>query len=136
MKNLTTAIYSKASGSSFMTALGSRLYKGRAPQGTTYPFAVFFVVSNTPQKTFSEDYENVIVQFSLFSSVSGTTEIENLYTYLKVLYDECSLTITGATLVWMKRNNAVFLVEDHTTPTGTAQVFAYHVDYSILESLD
>jgi hypothetical protein len=136
LKSLTTAIYAKASGSNFMTALGSRLYKGRAPEGASYPYAVFFFVSNIPQLTFSEDYEDVIMQFSLFSITSGTTEIENLYTYLKALYDECSLTITGATLIWMKRDNAVFLVEDHTTPSGTAQVWAYHVDYSIMENLD
>lgn len=119
-----------------MTAIGSRLYKGRAPEGAAYPFAVFFVVTNTPEKTFSEDYENVIVQFSLFSSASGTTEIEDMYTHLKALYDECSLTITDATLVWMQRDNAVFLAEDHTTPSGTTQVWVYHVDYSIMESLD
>lgn len=136
MKNLTTAIYGKLSGSALETAIGGQLFKGRASDGTNYPYIVFFVVSNTPEKTFSEDYENVIIQFSLFSSASGTTEIENMYMHLKALYDECSLSITGATLIWMKRDNAVFLVEDHTTPSGTARVFAYHVDYSILEELN
>lgn len=136
MKNLTTAIYGKLSGSDFSSDISGRLYKGRAPQGTEYPYAVFFMVTNRPEKTFTEDYEDSVIQFSLFSSASGTTEIENMYTHLKALYDECSLSITGATLVWMKRDNAVFLAEDHTTPSGTARVWAYHVDYSILESLD
>lgn len=131
MLNLTTAIYSKLSGSSLETAIGGRMFKGRASEGADYPFIVFFVVTNRPEKTFSENYEDVIIQFSLFSSTSGTTEIENMYTHLKALYDECVLSITGATLIWMKRDNAVFLVEDHTTPSGTAQVYAYHIDYSI-----
>lgn len=138
MKNLTTAIVTKASGSAFLSAIGSRLYKGRAEQGAAYPYAVFFMVSNTPELTFSEDYENTIIQFSLFSTTSGTTEIEDIYTHLKALYDECALTITGATLVWMKRDHAVFLAEDHaiTTSAGTTRVWVYHVDYSILTSLD
>ena len=101
----------------------------------------FFVVSNTPDYTFSEDYENVIIQFSLFSSTSGTTEIENMYMHLKALYDECALTITGATLIWMKRDHAAFLAEDHTIPSGspqagTARVWAYHVSFEIKTSLD
>lgn len=131
MKNLTTAIYAKLSGSDFSSDIGGRLFKGRATSGAEYPYAVFFMVTNIPEKTFSENYEDVIIQFSLFSSTSGTTEIENMYTHLKALYDECVLSITGATLIWMKRDNAVFLVEDHTTPSGTAQVYAYHIDYSI-----
>lgn len=136
MKNLTTAVFGKASGSTFLSYIASRLYKGRAPEGTDYPYAVYKVVTDTPEKTFTEDYENVIIQFSLFSSTSGSTEIENMYTYLKALYDECALTITGSTLVWMKRSNAVFQIEDHTTPQGTVQVWAYHVDYDIMTSLD
>jgi len=136
MKNLTTAIYSKLSGSNLSTAIGSRMYKGRAPHEATYPYVVFFVVTNSPEKTFSEDYENTVLQFSIFSTASGTTEIENIYTYLKALYDECSLSITGATLVWMKRNYAAFITEEHTTTAGTIQVWAYHVEYSIKENLD
>jgi len=132
MKQLTTAIYGKISGSDFSTAIGGRLYKGRAPQPATYPYAVYFVVSDAPDKTYTESFENVVVQFSLFSTASGTTEIEDIYTYLKALYDECALSITGSTLIWMRRANAVFQTEDHTTLAGTAQVWAYHVDYDIM----
>ena len=132
MKQLTTAIYGKISGSNFSTAIGGRLYKGRAPQPATYPYAVYFVVSDAPDKTYTESFENVVVQFSLFSTASGTTEIEDIYTYLKALYDECALSITGSTLIWMRRANAVFQTEDHTTLAGTAQVWAYHVDYDIM----
>ena len=42
MKNLTTAIITKASGSAFMSDIGNRLYKGRAEQGANYPYAIFF----------------------------------------------------------------------------------------------
>ena len=134
MLNLTKAIYAKATGTNFKAAL-TGLYKGRAPENVDYPYAVYKVVTDVPDKTFSEDYEDVTLQFSLFSSSNGTTEIENIYTQLKAVYDECELSITGATLVWMKRNYAAFQAEEHTTQSGMSRIWAYHVEYSILESL-
>lgn len=135
MKNLTTAIFSKMTSSTDLYAdIGGRLYKGRAPEGAAYPYIVYMVVSDMPWKTFSEDYEDVLIQFSLFSISPSSTEVEDMFTHLKSLYDECSLSITGATLVWMKRQNAILMVEDHTTPTGTQQAWHYSVEYEVLTS--
>jgi len=136
LKNLTTAIWGQLAGSAFSTDIGGRLFKGQAPPGTSYPYAIYLVVTDVPQRTFTELYEEVLVQFSLFSTASGTTEVENMYTDLKTLYDEKPFTITGSTLIWMRRSNTSFIVEDHTTPTGTQQVFAYHCDFEVLTSLD
>ena len=136
MKNLTKAIYAQLTGSDISSDVGGRIYKGRAPAGAEDPFVVFFVVTDMPDHTFSEDYENVIVQFSLFSITSGTTQIEDMFTHLKTLYDEKTFSITGSTLVWMRRANTVFSIEDHTTPSGTQQVFVYHVDFEVLTSLN
>jgi hypothetical protein len=136
MLNLTQAIWGQLSGSSLETAIGGRMYKGQAPDGTEYPYVVYQVVTNTPDHTFSEDFENTIIQFSLFSSASGTTEIEGMYSNLKTLYDEQPFSVTGSTLIWMKRTNAAFIVDEHTTPSGTQRVFAYHVDFETLTSLD
>lgn len=133
MKNLTTSIFAKcAVGTDLYTDITGRLYKVRAPEKATYPYAVFMVVSNAPDWTFAESYENTIIQFSLFSATSGTTQIEDMYTHLKALYDDCTLTITGSTLVWMRRENAVLMVEDHTTPGGLIQVWHYAVDYHVM----
>lgn len=136
MLNLTKAIYSQFSGSALSTAIGGRLFKGQAPEGADYPYIVYQVVTNTPDHDFSNDYENTIVQFSIFSITSSTVEIENCYTDLKALYDEQDFSITGSDLVWMRRSNANFVVEDHVTPTGTQRVWVYHVDFSILTSLN
>ena len=136
MLNLTKAIWSRLSGSALEAHIQNRMFKGQAPEKTDYPFCVYLIVTDTPSHTFSEDFEDVIVQFSLFSITSGTTEVENIYTDLKTLYDEKSFSITGSTLVWMRRSSANFVVEDHTTPTGTQRVFAWHVEFEILTSLD
>ena len=133
MLNLTTAIYGKLSGSALASHISTRLYKGRAPENATYPYIVFMVVSNVPEKTFSEDFETTVIQFSIFSSTSGSTEAENIYTDLKTLYDECAMTVTSSTwFYWMKRLNATLMVEDHTVKAGTIQIWHYAVDYEIM----
>jgi len=131
MKNLTTAIYGKLSGSALAAHIGTRLYKGRAPEGASYPYIVYMVVTNSPDHTFNERYEDTLIQFSLFSSESGSTEVENMYIDLKTLYDEVAMTITGDTLIWMRRVNATQFIEDHTTPAGTIKVWAYHVEFMV-----
>ncbi len=131
MKNLTTAIFSKMSGSSFSTAIGGRLYKGAAPDGAEMPYAVYGLISDVPDNVFSTHGEEARFQFDLFSSASGSTEIEDIYTYLKALYDDCSLTITSQTHICMRRDLAFLSVEDYTTPAGTQKVWHYIVDYMI-----
>jgi len=136
MLNLTKAIWGQLSGSALSAHISNRLFKGEAPEGTEYPYAVYKVVTDTPDHTFTEDYENVIVQFSLFSVLSSTTELENMFTDLITLYDEKSFAVIGSTLVWMRRSTASFQPEEHTTSSGTHRVWAYHVDFEVLTSLD
>ena len=132
MKNLTTAIYTRFTGSALSTSVGGRLYKGRAPQGVVWPYVVYFVVSDVPFKTFTEDYEDVLLQFSLFSNTpESTTQVEQMFSDLKTLYDEAILTVTGYTMVWMKRQNAVLIAEEDITTSGTSETWHYAVDYDI-----
>lgn len=132
MKALSTAIYGKLSGSALASHIGTRLYKGRAPEGATYPYIVYMIVSDVPENTFTENLESVLIQFSIFSITSGSTEVEDIYTDLKALYDDCTMTITGETLLYMLREHATLMVEDHTTTSGTVQAWHYAVDYSLM----
>lgn len=132
MKAVTTAIFSKFSGSALDTAIGGRLYKGQAPEGAEFPYAVYGLVSDIPDVAFSLHGEESRWQFDLFSAASSSGEVEDLYTYLKALYDECDLTITSQTHIWMRRENAILMVEDYVTPAGTQKVWHYAVDYMIL----
>jgi len=111
------------------------MYKGRAPAGTPFPFVVFSVISDLSRPTFTEQYEDVLLQFSLFSATGSTTEIEDMFTHLKALYDECALTITGSSLVWMRRSGAHFMVEDGPDPNAAENIWHYAVEYDILTSL-
>ena len=132
MKELSQAIFGKLTSSTALYAhIANRLFKGRAPEGAEYPYIVYLIVSNAPDKSFVSNYEDTLIQFSLFSSASGSTEVEDMYEDLIALYDECSMTITSQTMIWMRRENASLMIEDHTTKAGTVQVWHYAVDYRI-----
>lgn len=132
MKALSTALFTKFTGSAFSTSIGGRLYKGRAPQNPTWPYAVYFIISDVPRDTFTEKLEEVLIQFSVFSQASGSTEIEDIVTNLKALYDNCSLTITGNTHIVMDRQSASLVSGEADVTTGTGEYWQYDVDYEIV----
>jgi len=134
MTNLLTAIYGKFSGSDLSTNTGGRIFPDSAPEETSYPHVVYFVVNSSPDKTFTEVYADTTIQFNLFST--SATEITTMYNNLKSLFDECSLTITGSTLVWMREGILSTSYEDIVTTAGTVGVRNWSIDYEILTSLN
>jgi hypothetical protein len=98
-----TGIFSKFSGSALATALTSRMYSRYAPQNTTFPYAVVDLSTGISDPIFALDIEDFDVVFNLFSKSPGETEITGLYSNLIALYDDCSLTITGYTHIYMQR---------------------------------
>ena len=132
MKNLSTAIYNKISGSAFSTAIGGRLYKARAPQNPTFPYVVYYIITDIPADTFTDRLEDVTIQFSIFSTASGTTEIEDILTNLKALFDYCSLSITGNTHLFMERQSAGLTSGQMEEEEGGSLYYQYDVDYQIM----
>jgi hypothetical protein len=132
LKNLSTAIYGKISGSAFATSIGGRLYKGRAPQNPTFPYVVYYLISDNPRNTFAERIEDVLIQFSIFSTASGSTEIEDIFANLKSLYDNCDLSIVGNTHLMMERQGASLTSGEMDVTAGTGEYWQYDVDYSIM----
>jgi hypothetical protein len=120
---------SKISGSALSTDVGGRIYLDNAPEDAAeFPYIVFFIVSGTPDKTFTENFTDILIQFSLFSDSSSVAEIADMYADLKALFDECTLSITGSTLVWMVETNLTTMVED--------EIKHWAVDFSIKKSLN
>jgi len=132
MNNLLTAIYGKLSGSTLDTYVGGRVYLDEAPPSPEFPYVVYFVVSDAPDYNFKTTLEDVWIQFSLFSSSASAVEISTMYNYLKTLYDDVKLTITGSTHIWMVRRNLVTMVDEVTTPSGTSTVKHWAVDYNVI----
>ena len=135
LTNLLTAIFGKFTNSAFSNDVGGRIFLDEAPSGVEFPYCVYSIVSGTQNKTFTEHYTNTLLQFSLFSSSESVLEITTMYADLKSLFDECSLSITSSSLVWMREQNLTTMVEDITTPDGTQTVKHYAVDFEVLTSL-
>jgi hypothetical protein len=132
MKNLTTAIYGKCtSETDLYAAIGGRLYKGEVPQSAQFPHVVYFVVSDMPEYPGGKTIEQVLVQFSIYSITSSSTEVEDILTYLQSLYDDCSLTITSNTLIFFIRGNLTCMREDIETTSGTKGAWHYSQEYDV-----
>lgn len=133
MKALSTAIYSKAAAStSFWTAIGARFYKGNAPAGAVYPYVVYKMVYDNAANTFAESLEDCLFQFSIFSSDNSSSQVEDLFTALKTVYDKCSLTVTGNTFLHMLRQQSTLFEDELPNPNGTGWVWHYAVDYNVM----
>lgn len=142
LTNTCTAFYSKftavdgtGSQNAFYTAINGQLFEDEAPEGTQYPYAVYSVVAAPKERSFTEIYTNILLQLSIFSSNMDSSEIKGLYQKAAALFDECSLSVTGSTLVWMREENLTTLIEEVTTPTGTDRIRAYHMDFEVKTSL-
>lgn len=143
LANLSTAFYSRFTAlvgvvhNDLYSDLGGRLYEaGNVPGDVVYPYGVYMIVAAPKEKTFTEEFTNVILQLSIFSSASSSAEIKNAYAHASKLFDECALTITGSTLVWFRETNLACLIEEHTTPSGTASVRHYAIDFDVKTSLN
>lgn len=96
MKELFAAIYTQFNATNDLkTALGGRMYPYEAPQNVTFPYCVYSMVSDMHEQDFSDDHEYIDVQFSLFSEENSLEQVGTLYGYLKELFDNQTLTVSG-----------------------------------------
>jgi hypothetical protein len=87
----------------FYNDIGGRLFKSRVPMGTPLPYATFKVVTDTQDDTFKDTIDEVLIQFTLISGQSSTSELEDMYTHLKSFIDDKQFTVTGNTVIMMVR---------------------------------
>lgn len=132
MKNLLAAINTKITGSSLATSVGNRFYLDSAPDGATFPYVVFSIVSGYPMDAFVERVNDITIQFSLFSTSSGLLEIGTMYDYLVALFDDATFAVSGDTLLMCKRENMVTMLTDITTSGGAMGCRHWAIDYRML----
>ena len=122
MKEIVDAIYAKYNADAALkAAISGGLYNTKAKQNVAFPYGVFFLISDVPDWTFTEEMENFLIQFNLFSKTSDTAEIHTALSKLMLCYDWSSLTVTGYTHIYMKREFTELLNYD--------DVFQYSVRY-------
>jgi hypothetical protein len=135
MNNLLTSIMTKTSGSSLSAAVGGRIFCDEAPEGTVFPYVVLSIVTDSPDDTFKDKIEDITIQFSLYSTSKGMTEITGMFANLKTLFDDAVLTITANYHIFISRQNLTTMFDDITTPEGTVGLRHWAVDYRIITEL-
>lgn len=137
IKRLSEAIYSRFInvGTDLQALIGMRFYKMEAPEATDFPYIVYDIITDVPEYPSQKLVEYIDLQFSIFSTTQASTEVEEILTELKNLYDDCELTITNNTIVYFIRGNLTTMRDEVTVPQGsgtsTSQIWHYAQEYSI-----
>lgn len=127
MQELYEGIYSLFDTvNSLNTALSGRLYPHEGPQRATFPYATYHKIYGGNDYNFTDDFENIGIQFSLFSDSNDPEEVNTLYGYLKTLFDDAALSVTGYSVVKCQR------VDDTLLRDAEQMTWAYHVDYDVM----
>jgi len=106
---ILTGIFSKFTGSAFATSIGSRMYSRFVPSLPTFPYAILDLPSTEHDWNFSDTFEETDVHFTIISNSTSEVEITGILNNLIALYDNCSLTVTGYTSVYMQRERIISL---------------------------
>jgi len=97
MNALFAAIYNQfaaTTGSGFYNEVSGRMYHNVAPQGATFPYAVYFSVSDVDDLDFTDEREDFLIQFNIFSQNNSAIEAGTLLESLKTMFDNCNLNVT------------------------------------------
>ena len=122
MTDLFAAIMIRYAAVSLSASL-TGLWNTQAPQDVVFPYGVFQLISDVPDWTFTEDFEDILVQFNLFSETSDPVEMCDLFELLKTAFDFLDLSIANYETVSMIRENAILTRDDY---------WQYNVTYRIL----
>jgi len=138
-ENFIASINNKLSTSALYSDVGGRVFWDEADDLTT-PYVVLRLPAESPDKTFTEDNSDGVLQVSMFSSISaGVSEIATMHKHCLQLFDECSLTIppTGTVtdkLIWMRRSSFVSMTEPNQTIEGGIGIRHWAQDFDYLTS--
>ena len=131
MNSLFQAIYNRFSattGSGFYNDVSGRMYHNNAPQEATFPYCVYFSVDDDNELDFSDEREDFLLQFNIYSQNSSALQAGTMLESLKTMFDNCSLTVTG----W----NHLQCLRDRIYPNNdfsqVPPVQGYSVEYNIL----
>ncbi len=82
------------------------LYNTEAIEEAAYPYTTVSVINNEPEDTFTEEGENYLIQFNLFSDTDTNEEVNLTFAALKAAFDKHDLVITDATTIRLMRQPA------------------------------
>jgi hypothetical protein len=110
------------------TDLSGRMYLKHAPQQATFPYCVYFSVSDEDELDFSEEREHFLIQFNIFSQNNSATEAGELLESAKTMFDNCSLTVTGWRHLQFKRG----MVYSNDDFKQVPPIHGYSIEYDVI----
>ena len=131
MNSLFTAIYdrfSSTTSSGFYNDISGRLRHNKASQGDTFPYCVYFSVSDIDELDFTDEREDFTLQFDIFTQKNSGTEAGNLLESLKTMFDNCSLTVTGWNHLQFQRKQ----IYPNNDFSQDPSIQGYSVEYDVL----
>jgi len=131
MNSLFSAIYnhfSATTGSGFYNDISGRMRLNKAEQGDSFPYCVYFSVSDLDEVDFSDEREDLLLQFNIFSQNNSALEAGTLLESLKTMFDDCSLTVTG----WRHLEFSRGQTYQNNDFTQEPYIHGYSVEYNVL----
>jgi len=129
MKTLFQAIYARYKATALGSSALTDLYQTTAPSKAVFPYGTFDLITDTPDWTFTEDEEDCLVQFSLFSDIkSDSTQVCALFELLKTAFDKFDLVVSGYEIISCERQPANLIKVEG--------VWQYTVTYRIILQKD
>lgn len=120
---LFIALYDRYLSSAFATKI-SELYNTQADSEAVFPYSVFSLVSDVPEWTFTEEFENCLIQFNTFSEQSSSQEVFDIVATMNAVYEFFDLVITGFVTVFFQKEVSNLLRVEH--------IWQHNVSYRIL----
>lgn len=106
MKEILDSIKDTHDANALIVALDTGIFYDKAPPNAAFPYATYNFISDLVERFFGGwFYDDMLLQFSLFSNSRSVNEISNFYGRLNNVYDEITLDIEGFTNILLRREN-------------------------------
>ena len=128
LNELNKGIYDKLNVSSITDLLNGGINHYKAPQGTQFPFIVYFIVTDVRADTFDNWRDDILLQIDIFSDSNSAEEAENIAEKVAAQMDEASITATGYNVFFCQRGETRLFWEEENS------VFHKVMEYRIVMS--
>ena len=95
----------------FSTAMTGGLWYNESKPNNVFPYCVYSFLGDKPMYYFGDtnpdEGEDILVQFTIFDKSSSAININKYDGYLRSLYDWANISVTGYTLMEMRRDNTI-----------------------------
>ncbi len=130
MTDIFEGIYSLWSNDATLKADLPRLYAVQAPDRAAYPYGVFFIITSSPDFTFTRSYEHLIVQFSIYDDMdAGIVALNSIHDKMCNVYDMGRITDDNSIRYKMIRRR------DSILPDPDGACYQLTMDYEIMKAV-